>query len=183
MLGVCVCVCESAMSETMNSLRPYIREIPDFPKPGILFRDISPLLRDNLALALDHMSALLTANEWERVDAIAGIEARGFILAAALATRHRKGFVPVRKAGKLPPPVVQESYDLEYGSGTLEAQHGSGTLLIVDDVLATGGTIKAAATLAASAGYTVAALTCLIDLNLIPDFRWREQRVRSALQY
>jgi adenine phosphoribosyltransferase len=167
----------------MDSLRPYIREIPDFPKPGILFRDISPLLRDHLALTLDHMSALLTESEWERVDAIAGIEARGFILAAALATRQRKGFVPIRKAGKLPPPVVQESYDLEYGSGTLEAQPGSGTLLIVDDVLATGGTINAAATLAVSAGYKVAGLTCLIDLNLMPDFRWRDQTVRAALRY
>lgn len=167
----------------MDSLRPFIREIPDFPKPGILFRDISPLLRNHLALTLDHLSALLTDDEWRSIDAIAGIEARGFILASALAVRHQKGFVPIRKAGKLPPPVVQASYDLEYGSSTLEAQHGSGKLLIVDDVLATGGTISAAASLAVAAGYTVAALVCLIDLNLVPGFRWKDQPVRAVLHY
>lgn len=175
--------CSSLLSETMESLRPFIREIADFPKPGIVFRDISPLLRHHFAATLDHMSALLSRDEWQHIDAIAGIEARGFILAAALATRHQKGFVPFRKVGKLPPPIVQASYDLEYGSSTLEAQRGTGRLLIVDDVLATGGTMQAAANLAVAAGYDVANLMCLVDLNLLTDFSWQNKTVRSVIHY
>jgi adenine phosphoribosyltransferase len=167
----------------MSSLRKYIRDIPDFPQPGILFRDIVPLLRDHFAQTLAELTALLPATEWHRIDAVAGIEARGFILAAALAAQQRKGFVPIRKAGKLPPPVVQANYDLEYGTSAIEMQSGSGRLLIVDDVLATGGTMQAAAHLADQAGYEVAHLLALIDLNLCPAFSWRELRVRSLIVY
>ena len=167
----------------MTSLQDYIRDIPDFPQPGVLFRDISPLLRDRFDLALSAMSALLTREEWNSIDAIAGIEARGFILAAGLASHHGKGFVPIRKEGKLPPPVIRASYQLEYGSSSLEVRRDHGRLLIVDDVLATGGTMRAAADLSIQAGYQVSALIALIDLRLAPAFEWQGMRVRSAVEY
>ncbi len=167
----------------MTSLQDYIRDIPDFPQPGVLFRDISPLLRDRFDLALSAMSALLTREEWNSIDAIAGIEARGFILAAGLASHHRKGFVPIRKEGKLPPPVIRASYQLEYGSSSLEVRRDHGRLLIVDVVLATGGTMRAAADLSIQAGYQVSALIALIDLRLAPAFEWQGMRVRSAVEY
>ena len=167
----------------MTDLRDHIRDVPDFPSPGILFRDIAPLLRDHFVATIDALSALLTAEEWRSLDAVAGIESRGFILAAALADRHHKGFVPIRKKGKLPPPVVDRAYALEYGSGVLEMQRGNGRLLIVDDVLATGGTLRAAADLCVDAGYDVSRLIVLIDLRLLPDFRWREQTTAAVIQY
>src|SRR5437868_3065307 len=116
----------------MTDLKRHVRDVADFPKPGILFRDIAPLLRDHFGATVDAMSALLTEIQWARIDAIAGIESRGFILAAALATLHGKGFVPLRKQGKLPPPVAVRPYDLEYGTGILEMQRGTGRLLLVD---------------------------------------------------
>jgi len=164
-------------------LKQHVRDVPDFPRAGILFRDIAPLLRHHFEAVADALSALLTGSQWGQVDAIAGIESRGFILAAALALRHGKGFVPIRKQGKLPPPVVCAPYALEYGAGVLEMQPGAGRLVIVDDVLATGGTLAASANLAAEAGYTVTELLVLIDLRLATDFRWRELSVRSALCY
>ena len=101
---------------------------------------------------------LLTEEEWSAIDALAGIESRGFILGAALAMRRGKGFVLVRKQGKLPPPVVDVAYDLEYGSGVLEMQSGQGRVVLIDDVLATGGTMTAAADLCHRAGYQLQAL-------------------------
>jgi len=164
-------------------LQRYVRDVPDFPRPGILFRDIAPLLRDHFEPTIDALSALLDATAWTRIDAIAGIESRGFILAAALALRHGKGFVPIRKQGKLPPPVVAIPYDLEYGTGVLEMQQGHGRLLLVDDVLATGGTLRAAADLSVQAGYEIAQLMVLIDLRLVPDFQWRQHRTASVMRY
>jgi adenine phosphoribosyltransferase len=167
----------------MLELKQAIADIPDFPRPGILFRDISPLLRDHFGATVEALDALLTDEEWSGIDALAGIESRGFILGAALALRRRKGFVLVRKQGKLPPPVVDVSYDLEYGSGVLEMQSGQGRLLLIDDVLATGGTMTAAADLCHRAGYQLQALMALIDLNLIRDYSWRGLRLRAVVNY
>lgn len=167
----------------MNDLKRYIRDVPDFPKAGILFRDITPLLREHFNATVNALSALLDDDQWTGIDAVAGIESRGFILAAALAQRHGKGFVPIRKQGKLPPPVISVPYDLEYGTGVLEMQQGSGRLLLVDDVLATGGTLEAGADLCLAAGYEIVRLMVLIDLQLIRDFRWEQQPVLSVIQY
>ena len=167
----------------MHPLSRYVIDVPDFPKPGILFRDITPLLRSHFAAAMDALDGLFDAAEWAATDAVAGVESRGFILAAALAERHRKGFVPIRKKGKLPPPVVDRSYELEYGSGVLEMQRGSGQLLLIDDVLATGGTLAASAALAVDAGYQVDRLGVLIDLGLAAEFRWQGQPARTVIRY
>ncbi len=164
-------------------LRRAVVDVPDFPRPGILFRDIAPLLRARFADAMQALDGLLTAEEWNGIDALAGIESRGFILGAALALKRAKGFVPIRKQGKLPPPVVDVAYDLEYGSGVLEMQRGGGRLLLVDDVLATGGTMTAAAELCLKAGYQVTALGALIDLHIIADYRWRELPLRAVIHY
>jgi adenine phosphoribosyltransferase len=166
-----------------RELKAAIADVPDFPKPGILFRDISPLLKSHLAATIQALDGLLTEAEWGGIDAVAGIESRGFILGAALALHRSKGFVLVRKQGKLPPPVVEVSYDLEYGSGVLEMQRGHGSVLLIDDVLATGGTLSASAELCVRAGYSVAALAVLIDLKIVVDYRWREVPLRAAICY
>ena len=167
----------------MLELKQAIADVPDFPRPGILFRDISPLLRDHFGATVQALDALLTDEEWSGIDALAGIESRGFILGAALAMRRGKGFVLVRKQGKLPPPVVDVSYDLEYGSGVLEMQSGRGRLVLIDDVLATGGTMTAAADLCHRAGYQLQALLALIDLNLVRNYTWRNLRLRAVINY
>jgi adenine phosphoribosyltransferase len=167
----------------MQQLRELVVEIPDFPKPGILFRDISPLLRQRFHETITAVDSLLSAREWAAVDVVAGIESRGFILAAALADRRRKGLVPIRKKGKLPPPVVDVAYDLEYGSGVLEMQRGSGQLLLVDDVLATGGTLGASVALVRQAGYELRGMAVLLDIGLVPGFSCGGLAVRSVIQY
>jgi len=167
----------------MPDLKQAIRDVPDFPRPGILFRDIAPLLRDHFEATVGALDALLSAREWDEIDALAGIESRGFILGAALAVRRGKGFVLVRKQGKLPPPVVDVAYDLEYGSGVLEMQKGTGRVLLVDDVLATGGTMAAAADLCDRAGYQLKAIMALIDLRIVQDFSWRNLRLRASISY
>lgn len=164
-------------------LKAYIAAVPDFPKAGILFRDIMPLLRSHFEPTITALDDLLTATEWEKVDAVAGIESRGFILGAALALRRGKGFVCIRKQGKLPPPVASLAYQLEYGTATLEMQPGSGRVVIVDDVMATGGTMTAAAELCGRSGYQVDALLALIDLKLVPPLRWNDLALRAALTY
>ena len=164
-------------------LKAAIRDVADFPKPGILFRDISPLLKSHFAATIESLDGLLTEVEWRAIDAVAGIESRGFILGAALALRRGKGFVLVRKQGKLPPPVVDVTYALEYGSGVLEMQRGEGRVLLIDDVLATGGTLSASADLCLRAGYSVSALAVLIDLRLVVDYRWRDLPLRAVVSY
>jgi adenine phosphoribosyltransferase len=170
-------------AQAAQELKAAIRDVPDFPKPGILFRDISPLLKSHFAATIEALDGLIAEGDWRAIDAVAGIESRGFILGAALALRRGKGFVLVRKQGKLPPPVVDVSYALEYGSGVLEMQKGEGRVLLIDDVLATGGTLSASADLCLRAGYSVAALAVLIDLKLVVDYRWRDLPLRAVVSY
>jgi adenine phosphoribosyltransferase len=167
----------------MSDLKSAVRNVPDFPKPGIMFRDIAPLLSHHFEATIRAMDALLDDSEWSELDAVAGIESRGFILGAALAARRGKGFILVRKKGKLPPPVVDVTYDLEYGTGVLEMQRGNGRLLLVDDVLATGGTLTAAANLCERAGFQVKHLAVLIDLHLVADFAWKTIPARTSIHY
>jgi adenine phosphoribosyltransferase len=167
----------------MHPLARHVVDVPDFPQPGILFRDITRLLRAHFDATIEAIDALWSDEEWSSIEAVAGVESRGFILAAALAARRGRGFVPVRKKGKLPPPVVDREYALEYGSGVLEMQRGRGRLLLVDDVLATGGTLGASASLAVDAGFTVAGLGVLIDLGIARDFRWQGQAARTVIRY
>ncbi|MEK7356217.1 MAG: adenine phosphoribosyltransferase [Bdellovibrionota bacterium] len=159
-----------------------VRDIPDFPKPGVMFRDISPLLEDHRAftLALDKMIVTL---EMGQVDHVVGIESRGFILGAALAARFAKGFIPLRKAGKLPPPVEAMSYKLEYGEATLEMRRGRGRVVVIDDVLATGGTLDAGIKICDKAGYEVVGAAVLIDLRFLNQFKFNGARVGSVIQY
>ncbi len=151
----------------MNSLKSRIRHVPDFPKPGILFYDITTLLRDpqGFKLAID---SLTTPFEGQGIDVVVGIESRGFILGAAVADRIRAGFVLVRKLGKLPAPTIRATYDLEYGTDSLEMHRDAiepgQRVLIVDDLLATGGTARATAGLVSELGGNVHALAFLIEL-------------------
>jgi adenine phosphoribosyltransferase len=158
------------MEGTPGWLKDLIRDIPDFPQPGVVFKDITPLLASGAALCWC-VEALADAFEQRPVDKVIGVEARGFILAAPVAVRLRAGFVPVRKAGKLPWDVVAESYDLEYGVDSLEihqdALEAGERVLIIDDVLATGGTAAATARLARSLGADVAGFGCVIELAFL----------------
>ena len=155
----------------MEDLKRYIREIPDYPKPGILFYDITTLLQDPLALrmTLDRM-----AWRWagQRVDKVVGIEARGFMFGTALAYDLNAGFVPVRKPGKLPHRTLVEEYSLEYGSGKLEmhedAVRPGDRVLIVDDLIATGGTAYAAAKMVERSGGTVLGFAFVVELTFLP---------------
>ena len=154
----------------MERLRAKIRDIPDFPKPGIVFKDITPLLRDPATLMLA-VHQLLHPFLGEEITAVAGIEARGFIFGALVAHELGLGFVPLRKPGKLPYDVRSIDYDLEYGSAALEVHLdavGKGDrVLIIDDLLATGGTAKASCELIESLGAEVAALAFVVELDFL----------------
>ena len=148
-----------------------LRDVPDFPEPGILFKDITPLLADAAAFAQVVRALAAVAPD---VDVVAGVEARGFLLAGAMAGELGCGLVPIRKAGKLPPPTVRRSYRLEYGSAEMEVPvHvvDGARVLVVDDVLATGGTMRAAAELVVQAGGRVAGLAVLLELGQLPGRR------------
>lgn len=150
--------------------RSLIRDVPDFPRPGIMFKDITPLLADPRAfhMVLDGLAEHFIA---EHIDVIAGIEARGFIFGGALAARLNASFVPVRKPGKLPADTDSISYDLEYGSGELEIHVDSiesgAKVVVVDDLLATGGTASAAAELVRRQGGYVFALAFFVELTFL----------------
>lgn len=161
----------------MPSFESLIRAVPDFPQPGVVFRDITPLLADAGAFARC-IDAL--AEPWLGlgVQAVCGIESRGFILGAALAQKLKAGFVPLRKPGKLPPPVVQAAYRLEYGSDRLEARADAlrpgERALLVDDVVATGGTLAAARKLVEQLGGELVGASVLIELAALQGrTRWR----------
>jgi adenine phosphoribosyltransferase len=154
----------------MDHLKAKIREIPDFPKPGILFYDITTLLCDGKGFA-DTIDALAAPYMGEDIDQVIGIESRGFILGAAVANALGCGFVPVRKPGKLPGATHKEAYSLEYGDNALEIHQDACAsqqrILIVDDVLATGGTARAAAKLVERVGGKVCGIATLIELDFL----------------
>lgn len=147
-----------------------LRDVADFPQPGIVFKDITPLLVDARAFGAAIGALAAHARKDGPVDLIAGVEARGFLVAGALARELGCGVIPVRKAGKLPPPTLARSYDLEYGSAQIEVPVGvldGRRVFLVDDVLATGGTLGAAAALLAEAGATVTGLGVLLELGFL----------------
>src|SRR5882762_1019524 len=171
----------------MDDLKKLIREVPDFPKPGINFYDITTLLKDADGLRLT-VDALAAQYENQKVDAVIGIEARGFIFAPALAYHLGAGFVPVRKPKKLPAECASISYDLEYGQDTLEIHRdavGDGhRVIIADDLLATGGTAKAVCNLVEGLGGSVAALVFVVELEFLPGRQKLEgYDVRSLIKY
>lgn len=157
------------------NFKHFIREVPDFPKPGISFKDISPLLQSSMfPYVIAQMKTISqTPDYW------VGIDSRGFIFAAALSISSGNGLVMCRKKGKLPPPVVSETYSLEYGEDTLEIQPGKGNVVIVDDVYATGGTMDAVEKLCIKAGYNVVDKLVLIDLKYLHG----PNNVKSLIQY
>lgn len=175
------------MSIDPEELKNRIRSVPDFPKPGILFYDITTLLQDpaGFRMAIDSLTLPFAG---QGIDLVIGIESRGFILGSAVADRIGAGFSPVRKPGKLPSRTKRASYDLEYGSDTLEihddaVRHGQ-RVLIVDDLLATGGTAKATCDLVRQLGGEVAAVACLIELTFLNGrTRLPEERLHTVLQY
>lgn len=168
-------------------LKKRIRQIPDFPKPGINFIDITTLLKDGEAMkyAFDQMAAML---EGIQADVVVGPEARGFMIGAPLAYMLGAGFVPVRKSGKLPGPVIEATYELEYGHDTLQIHKDSikpgAKVLVVDDLLATGGTVWSTADLVRRLGGEIAGFAFLIELSFL---KGREKLtgypVHSLLQY
>lgn len=176
-----------AMPDTQAQLRRLIRDIPNFPKPGILFRDITPLLADPSGLAL---AVELMANPFrgKNIDLVVGAESRGFIFGTAVACCLSAGFVIVRKPGKLPHARISKSYDLEYGKDTLE-MHADAIVkgqrvLIVDDLLATGGTMQACCELVKELGGEIAGIAVMIELS---DLRGREKLepndIHSVIKY
>ncbi len=158
-----------------DDLRALIREVPDFPKPGILFYDITTLLRDPAGLKVT-IDRLATPYMSQEIDVVVGIESRGFILGAAVAERIGAGFIPIRKPGKLPAKAIKEIYDLEYGKDALEihadAVDKGQRVLIVDDLLATGGTVMGTIELVRRLGGEIAGLSFMVELGAL---KGREQ--------
>ena len=180
-------VTTAARAEINATLRPLVREVPNFPKPGINFKDITPLLADASAFrrATAAMAAPFAA---DRITHVIGIESRGFILAAPIAQELGAGFIPVRKPGKLPHTVERVDYSLEYGTDALEMHRDTlqwgHRVLIVDDVLATGGTLKATCELLGLTGAELIGCSVLIALADLPGLTvMRHHRVHSLLRY
>lgn len=168
-------------------LKSYIRDVPDFPKPGIIFKDITTLLKDPEALAKTG-EALLEMARKHQISKVAGIESRGFIFAMYLAERLGAGFVPVRKPGKLPAETYSRQYQLEYGSDTLEVHQDAfeegDVVLLHDDLLATGGTAEAACHLIESAGGTIVQVSFIIELGFLNGRKRLEgYDVQSVITY
>ena len=162
------------------SYKDFITEIPNFPIDGVNFKDLSPLLADQETFR----SALVDMGKRVRLpDYWVGIDSRGFLFASGLATYFGGGVVCARKEGKTPGQFVKKTYDLEYGTATLELQPGEGKVVIVDDVLATGGTLKATCELAETAGYEVVGSLVLIDLKYVPRVKNFDLEVESVVTY
>ncbi len=171
----------------MDSLKAKIRSVPDFPKAGILFYDITTLLRDREGFQAS-IEALAKPFEGTAIDVVVGVESRGFILGGAVADRLNSGFAPVRKKGKLPSRTVQETYDLEYGTDCLEihadAVEPGQRVLIIDDVLATGGTAAATTALVRKLGGQIQSLAFLVELEFLNGRRkLGNELVHSVLKY
>ncbi len=175
------------MPVKQTQLAQYIRDIPDWPRPGILFRDITPLLANHDAY-LAAVEALIKDYKHIHVDYVAAVEARGFIFGSVVAERLKAGFIPVRKKGKLPHETASYTYDLEYGTDTLEvhvdAVHKGARVLLVDDLLATGGTMNAACKLIEQIGGDVAGISFLIELtDLGGRARLGDHKVSAVIRY
>jgi adenine phosphoribosyltransferase len=157
-----------ADDELARRIATLVRDVPDYPQPGVMFKDITPLLADGAAFSAV-VEAL--AGQFGPVDKVAGIEARGFILAAPVALRLDAGFVPIRKKGKLPGATLAQEYQLEYGTATVEVLTDAFTpadrVLVIDDVLATGGTARATADLVHRAGAQLVGLAVLLELSFL----------------
>jgi len=171
----------------MDSLKSKIRSVPDFPKAGILFYDITTLLRDRDGFQMT-IEALAKPFDGRKIDVVVGVESRGFILGGAVADRLGAGFAPVRKKGKLPSTTVRETYDLEYGTDCLEIHSDAidrgQRVLIVDDVLATGGTAAATTALVRRLGGDLQALTFLVELEFLNGrSKVPNETVYSVLKY
>jgi adenine phosphoribosyltransferase len=171
----------------MDDLKQYIREVPEFPKPGILFYDITTLLQNPLALrkTVDRFVWMFAER---RIQKVVGIESRGFMFGPIVAYDLNAGFVPVRKPGKLPYQTIRQSYDLEYGSDSVEMHNDAiqpgEHVLIVDDLVATGGTALAAAKLVESLGGVVAGMGFIIELTFLPGReKLKDYKVESLIQY
>lgn len=166
----------------MHPLEQHIRSVPDFPKPGIMFKDIMPLMQNHLPEMIESMGSGI---DWNEIDVVLGIESRGFILGSALALKYGKGFIPVRKKGKLPPPLVSETYTLEYGTDTLEMAVIEKPLrvLLVDDVLATGGTLRATMALCERNNCKVMGASLFINLSFLNNFSQSGVPLHSVLTY
>jgi adenine phosphoribosyltransferase len=167
------------MDSALADLKALIRTIPDYPKPGIMFRDITTLLRDGEGF---RQAVALLAKAWCGIDAVAGIEARGFILGGAVAEKLGVGFIPIRKKGKLPWKAIGQHYELEYGADVIEmhedAVGANETVLIVDDLIATGGTAEAAVKLIRRAGAQVGGAAFVVNL---PDLGGCERLQRVGV--
>ena len=174
-------------SVTADDLRAKIREVPDFPKPGILFYDITTLLKDRDAFK-DAIDLLVAPYRGQRIDVVVGMESRGFIFSAPMAYTLGVGFVPVRKLGKLPSETVSVEYALEYGTNTLEIHRDAiapgQRVLIVDDLLATGGTVSGTIDLVRQLGGEVVSLAFLVELRFLKGReRLRGYDVHSIIEY
>ena len=171
----------------MNDIKKYITDIPDFPEKGIIFRDVTSLLQsgEGFSAAVDEMTKLLDDVDF---DAVLGLEARGFVFGAPIAYAKKKAFIPVRKKGKLPRATVSAKYELEYGTAEIEIHTDSlkkgDKVVIIDDLIATGGTLEAAARLVEQLGGEVVRIVCLMELT---DLKGRDKLqkydVRSVVTY